>query len=70
MEFPGLNDLRVKFLRVQRRLFRDACRELKKEDYQRLLDAASRLGRERLGLLVEAIGSTGIRVSEVQLFSR
>ena len=66
LEFLGLNDCRVKFLRVQRRLFRDACRELKKEDYQRLLDAASRLGRERLGLLVEAIGSTGIRVSEVR----
>ena len=42
LEFLGLNDCRVKFLRVQRRLFRDACRELTKEDYQRLLDAATR----------------------------
>ena len=57
---------RVKFLRVQRRLFRDAGRELTKAEYQRLLDTAHRLGQERLGLLVEAMGATGIRVSEVR----
>ena len=66
LEFLGLNDCRVKFLKIQRRLFRDADRELTKDDYQRLLDAAFRLGRDRLGLLVEAIGATGIRVSEVR----
>ena len=56
----------MKPLRIQRRLFRDAGRELTKSDYQSLLDAACRLGRERLGLLVETIGATGIRVSEVR----
>lgn len=56
----------MKFLKIQRRLFRDAGRELTKSDYQSLLDAACRLGRERLGLLVETIGATGIRVSEVR----
>ena len=35
-------------------------------DIQRLLDTAHRLGQERLGLLVEAMGATGIRVSEVR----
>ena len=65
LEFLGLRDCRVKFLKVQRRLFRDAGRELTKAEYQSLLDAAHRLGRDRLGLLVEAIGATGIRVSEV-----
>lgn len=57
---------RVKFLKVQRRLFRDADRELTKDDYQRLLNTAYQLGRDRLGLLVETIGATGIRVSEVK----
>ena len=66
LEFLGLGGCRVKFLRVQRRLFRDAGRELTKAEYQRLLDTAHRLGQERLGLLVEAMGATGIRVSEVQ----
>ena len=65
LEFLGLGGCRVKFLRVQRRLFRDAGRELTKAEYQRLLDTAHRLGQERLGLLVEAMGATGIRVSEL-----
>ena len=64
--FLGLNDCRVKFLKVQRRLFRDADRELTKDDYQRLLNTAYQLGRDRLGLLVETIGATGIRVSDVK----
>lgn len=66
LEFLGRRDCRVKFLKVQRRLFRDAGRELTKAEYQSLLDTAYRLGRDRLGLLVEAIGATGIRVSEVR----
>lgn len=65
LEFLDLQECRVKFLKIQRRLFRDANRELTKEDYQRLLNTAYQLGRERLGLLVETIGATGIRVSEV-----
>ena len=66
LKFLGLRECRVKFLKIQRRLFRDADRELTKDDYQRLLNTAQKLGRDRLGLLVETIGSTGIRVSEVQ----
>lgn len=65
LEFLDLRECRVKFLKIQRCLFRDADRELTKEDYQRLLNTARKLGRERLGLLVETIGATGIRVSEV-----
>lgn len=66
LEFLGLKDCQVKFLKLQRRLFQDPDRELTKEDYQRLLDTARRLSRERLALLVETIGATGIRVSEVR----
>ena len=66
LEFLGLREYRVKFLKIQRRLFRDANRELTKSDYRQLLDTAYELGKERLGLLVETIGATGIRVSEVK----
>ena len=64
--FLGLNDCRVKFLRVQRRLFRDADRELTKDDYQRLLNTAYQLGRDRLGLLVETIVDSRTLDSEVK----
>ena len=65
LEFLGLGGCRVKFLRVQRRLFRDAGRELTKAEYQRLLDTARTLGRDRLALVMETICATGIRVGEV-----
>ena len=64
--FLGWEDCKVKALRLQRKLFRDDRRELTREEYQRLLDAAHGLGRERLALLLETICSTGIRVSEVK----
>ena len=64
--FLGWEDCKVKALKIQRKLFRDDRRELTREEYERLLDAAHGLGRERLALLLETICATGIRVSEVK----
>ena len=62
--FAGWTDCQVKFLKVQRRVFRDQDRELSRGEYGQLLAAAR--GRERLALLLEIICATGIRVSEVR----
>ena len=59
--FLGWDECRAKFLKVQRRLFRDAGRELTRQEYERLLAAARARGQERLALLMEAICATGIR---------
>ena len=64
--FQHWDELRVKTVRVQRRIFRSREKELTKEEYVRLLETAHTLGRERLALLMETICATGIRVSEVQ----
>lgn len=53
--FLGWEECRVKFLKVQRRLFRDRSRELTRPEYDRLLEAAHVGGQERLALLMEAI---------------
>lgn len=66
LRFLGWEECRVKFLRVQRRVFREPGRELTQAEYRRLLDAARSRGQERLALLMEAICATGIRVSEVK----
>lgn len=63
--FLGWEDCRVRFLKVQRRLFRDSKRELKRSDYDRLITTARERGQDRLALLMETICATGIRVSEV-----
>lgn len=64
--FSGWNDCQIKFLKIQRKIFRESSRELSRADYERLLETAAALGKERLGLLLETICATGIRVSEVR----
>ena len=64
--FSGWSDCRVRFLKIQRRMFRDRSRELAEAEYKRLVAAARKNGQERLELLLQAIGATGIRVSEVR----
>lgn len=59
-------DIRVKFLKIQRKLFRDQARELTREEYDLLVSTARASGKERLALLMEAICATGVRVSEVR----
>lgn len=63
--YAGLNHCRVKYLRVQRRLFRDRSRELTRSDYVTLLATARRHGRKTLALIMETLCATGIRVSEL-----
>lgn len=64
--FLGWEDCRAKFLKLQRRMFRDQSRELTRADYDRLISTARERGQHRLALLMETICATGIRVSEVQ----
>ena len=65
-KFAGWEECKVKAMRLQRRVFRDAGRDLTKEEYHRLTDAAGARGNERLALIMETICATGIRVSEVK----
>ena len=66
LRFQGWQECCVKFLKIQRRMFRDSSRELTREEYLRLINTARALEQERLALLIETIGATGIRVSEVR----
>lgn len=64
--FLGWEGCRARFVKVQRRLFRDPARELSRLDYDRLIAVARELGRERLALVMETICATGVRVSELR----
>lgn len=58
--------IKVRFLKIQRQLFREASRELRRSEYDRLLAAAREHGQERLALLMETLCATGIRISELR----
>ena len=64
--FLGWEGCRARFVKVQRRLFRDPARELTRPDYERLIATARELGKERLALVMETICATGVRVSELR----
>ena len=59
-------DLKVKTLKIQRRIFADKEKELTKAEYERLLTAAKNKKNERLYYLMQTIGSTGLRISELK----
>ena len=63
--FLGRQDLRVKSLRIQRQVFAATDRELRRGEYERLLQAAARRS-ERLCLVMQTICSMGLRVSELR----
>ena len=65
-KFMGWLECRMKYLKIQRKLFRSTEKELTKGEYLRLLETANHLGKARLALLIETICATGIRVSEVR----
>lgn len=63
--FLGWYELRIKTLKLQRQIFCPEGKELTKAEYERLCRTAQRNHNERLGLILQTICSTGIRVSEL-----
>ena len=59
----------VKQLKVQRRIFRDCEREMTKTEYMRLLNEAWKQGNLRLYHLMQTLGGTGIRISELRFIT-
>jgi site-specific recombinase XerD len=67
LRFLGREDCKVRQLRTQKKIYSQPEQELTKSEYQRLVAAAS--GRPRLGLILQTICCTGIRVSELRYFT-
>lgn len=68
LKFMGLSELCVRAFKLQRRLF-SVRNELTTEEYKRLVKAAMNAQNERLALIIQAICSTGIRISELRFIT-
>lgn len=66
LDFMGVAEWKVKFLKVQRTTFVSKDKVMGKAEYLRMIDKALEMGNERLALLLQTICSTGIRVSELK----
>lgn len=67
--FMGWDDLCAKPFRVQRAAYLPEKRVLSYEEYRRLVNTARVLERERIGLILQTICATGIRVSELSFIT-
>ena len=63
-DFVGWRECKVKLLKIQKQIFADESKDLKKDECERLLKAALDSKNERLYYLMQTICATGIRVSE------
>lgn len=62
-------ELKIKPLRIQREIFAKPEKELTRDEYRRLVEAADREHNRRLSLLLQTICATGIRVSELRFIT-
>lgn len=67
--YMGWHELKVKNLKLQKKIFAPAEKELSKSEYELLLQTAKEQKAERLYLLMQTICSTGIRISELRYIS-
>lgn len=68
-EFLGMQDLRVKAVKLQKQIYRSEEKELTKAEYTRLCKTAENNRNRRLNLIIQTICGTGIRVSELQFIT-
>lgn len=68
LSYLNLMSCKVKLCKFQRRVFSDENTELSKEEYLRLLNVAKQKDN-RLYILMQTFGTTGIRVSEHRAIS-
>ena len=64
-QFLGWVGLRIKQVKTQRNVYRDPRRELTKQDYMCLLQAALASGNLRIFYLMQTLAASGIRISEL-----
>lgn len=64
-EYMGWYELKVKVFCIQKGSFLLECKNLTKQEYERLVRTAEQKGQGRLSLILETICATGIRISEL-----
>ena len=65
LEYCNWQDAKVKTYKTQREAFCPDNQYLTKEEYKRLVNVAREVGKTRLSLILQVLGSTGMRISEL-----
>lgn len=63
--YLGWDEMRIKLIRRQRKIYCPEECELNREEYKRLIEAAEKKGKCRLSMVMKTVCATGIRISEL-----
>lgn len=66
LTFLGLSEWKVKLFKMQRVQYSRPETEMTEKDYEKLILAARRNGDRKMSMLMQTIGSTGVRISELK----
>ena len=69
LEFWGLGRWKAKRLKVQKQLFIPEAKEMTRQDYKNLIEAARSRHNSQLAMSIETLAATGARVSELVFFT-
>ena len=67
--FLGREELKVKLFKIQRSTYSRPEKEMTEKDYAGLIKAARADRDERMSMLLQTLGSTGIRISELKFMT-
>ena len=67
--FAGWGEWKVKLFKVQRVQYSKPEREMTEKDYEKLIWVARERGDDKMSMLIQTIGSTGIRISELKFIT-
>ena len=67
--FAGCGEWKVKLFKIQKVQYSRPEREITGKEYERLVHTARRQGDEQMSMLLQTVGSTGIRISELKYIS-
>lgn len=65
-EFMNFPDCKLKYVKMQKKIFIESRKLLTKKEYKKLVTYAQRTGKMRLSMIMETIATTGMRVSELK----
>lgn len=69
LKYIGLEGMRLRFLKVQNRIFLEETKELTEQEYRKVLEEARRQKDERMYYLIMTLCGTGIRISELKFIT-
>lgn len=65
----GVERWKLRRFKVQTQCFREEEKELTQKEYRQLRMTAEQLGKQKIGLMIETIAGTGIRIGELKYFT-